>query len=242
MLGTGESASSLRESTMPSWTSSSWTVGTYCRQIGSSGCWMRSTMAGEMRNSKFSAACFSRWISPTCSGPNRAASASSEAMPFLRSSSCQDSMSQFLEIDHHVVTGRVIPREGGGPGVAAAFVKGPRRRVIRAGRRLHDDQPAAPGPQRPLYVVEHQTADAASLSAAVHRDPVQVVRAFRPGGRTPAGVADQVVAVEGADEPVVIVALGRPVQQLDRDGHLARPEHPRPGDERLKPCAVAALE
>jgi len=29
-------------------------------------------------------------------------------------------------------------------------------------------------------------------------------------------------------------------QQIDRDGHLARPEHPRPGNERLKPCAVAA--
>src|SRR2546422_7873502 len=46
------SASSARESTRPSCTSSSWRSGTYCRQIGSPGDVMSSTMAGEMRNSK----------------------------------------------------------------------------------------------------------------------------------------------------------------------------------------------
>src|SRR5258708_17551351 len=79
MLGTGECSSSASESTMPSCTSSSCTVGTYWRQIGSSGAWIKSTIAGEIRNSKFSAACCSFAISGKCSGPNRAASCSSAA-------------------------------------------------------------------------------------------------------------------------------------------------------------------
>src|SRR5947207_15124392 len=67
MFGTGEWASSASESTSPSCTSSSWRSGTYCRQIGSPGDLIRSTMAGAMRNSKFRAACRRRSRSGKCS-------------------------------------------------------------------------------------------------------------------------------------------------------------------------------
>src|ERR1041384_5540210 len=91
MLGTGLSRSSSSESTIPSTTSSSWMVGMYCRQIGSSGDLMRSTIGGEIRNSKFSAAWRSAaWCSGgKCSGPNRSASASRLVIDRCRSSSCQ---------------------------------------------------------------------------------------------------------------------------------------------------------
>src|ERR687890_64787 len=91
MLGTGLSASSLSESTIPSTTSSSSTEGTYCRQIGSSGDLMRSTMAGEIRNSKLSA------------------NASSEAIEFFLRTSCHVSAmepSGFHE--HHLIIARGI--------------------------------------------------------------------------------------------------------------------------------------
>src|SRR3989475_4603905 len=141
MLGTGELASSARESTIPSCTSSSCTVGTYCRQIGSSGDSIRSTIAGEIRNSKFSAACRSRSISGKCSGPNLAASASREAMLRLRSSSCQDSMRQILEINHQVVTRRVVIRQQRRPPEAAPLVERPRGGVVGAEGGLHHQQP-----------------------------------------------------------------------------------------------------
>src|SRR3989449_4665847 len=140
MFGTGELASSASESTRPSCTSSSCTSGTYCRQMGSPGDLMRSTIAGEIRNSKFSAACRSRSRSGKCSAPNRATSASSEAMLCLRSSCCQDSMRQILEIDHQVVAGGVVARDPGRPGVAAPLVEGARGCVVSARRRLDDDQ------------------------------------------------------------------------------------------------------
>src|SRR3989454_5585717 len=54
MFGTGEWASSARESTRPSCTSSSCRSGTYWRQMGSPGDLMRSTMAGEKQNLKIS--------------------------------------------------------------------------------------------------------------------------------------------------------------------------------------------
>src|SRR5919107_434695 len=88
MLGTGLSASSLSESTIPSTTSSSSTEGMYCRHIGSSGDLMRSTMAGEMRNSKLSAASRKRSRSGKFSGPNLRASASSDAIEFFLRTSC----------------------------------------------------------------------------------------------------------------------------------------------------------
>src|SRR5436190_3556457 len=141
MLGTGEFSSSASESTSPSCTSSSCSVGTYCRQMGSPGDLMRSTMAAEIRNSKFSAACRSDAISPTCSAPKRAARASSDAMLFLRSSSCQVSSCQILDIDHQIVTGRVVPRDGCGSGVAACFVETPGRLVIGPRGGFDDDEP-----------------------------------------------------------------------------------------------------
>src|SRR6266850_4545294 len=108
---------------------------------------MRSTIAGEIRNSKFSAAWRSRSMSPTCSGPNRAASASSDAMLFLRSSSCQVSIREILGVDHQVVTGCVVPRDGCGSGVAAVLIEGPCGRVIGSRAGLDDDKPLAVGPQ-----------------------------------------------------------------------------------------------
>src|SRR5262245_43838298 len=92
MLGTGLSASSLSESTMPSRMSSSSTVGTYWRQMGSSGDLISSTMAGEILNSKFSAAWRRRSRSGKCSGPNRAASMSSDRIELVLRTSCQVSM------------------------------------------------------------------------------------------------------------------------------------------------------
>src|SRR2546423_15701786 len=140
MFGTGEWASSASESTNPSPTSSSCRSGTYCRQIGSPGDLIRSTMAGEMRNSKLSAACRKRSRSGNCSGPNLATSASSEARLFLRSSSCHDSMRQVLEIDHQIVAGGVVARDQRRAGVAASLVEGAGGPVVGAGGRLDDDQ------------------------------------------------------------------------------------------------------
>src|ERR1044072_5972135 len=171
MLGTGEFAASASESTRPSWTPSSWHGGTDGRQIGSPGDLMRSTMAGEMRNSKFSAAWRRCAMSPTCSAPNRAANASSEAMLFLRSSSCQVSSSQILDIDHQIVTGRVIPRDGRGPGVAACFVKRPRRLVIATIPGYDDHQPSAVGRQQALDFAQQLRPNARSLSIAIDDDP-----------------------------------------------------------------------
>src|SRR2546430_8717502 len=74
-----------------------------------------------MRNSKLSAACRSRSRSGNCSGPNFATSASSEARLFLRSSSCHDSMRQVLEIDHQIVTGRVVAGDQRRASVAASL-------------------------------------------------------------------------------------------------------------------------
>src|SRR6267154_3930448 len=176
MLGTGEFASSASESTRPSWTSSSWTVGTYCRQIGSPGDLIRSTMAGEMRNSKFSAAWRKRAMSPTCSAPNRAANASSEAMLFLRSSSCQVSSSQILGIDHQIVTGRVVLRNGCGSGVAARFIEAPRRRVVGARAGLDDYEPSAVCRQPALDLTEQLRSDSTALASPIHDNPIQIAR------------------------------------------------------------------
>src|SRR3989442_1792704 len=140
MFGTGELASSASESTRPSCTSSSCRSGTYCRQMGSPGDLMSSTIAGEMRNSKFSAACRSRARSGKCSAPNLATSASSEAMLCLHSSCCQGSMRQILEIDHQVVAGGVVAGEPGRLGVPAPLVESARGGVVGARRGLDDDQ------------------------------------------------------------------------------------------------------
>ena len=55
-------------------------------------------MAGEIRNSKLSAACRSRSSSGKCSAPNLAESASSEAMEFFLRTSCQVSMTTVLPL------------------------------------------------------------------------------------------------------------------------------------------------
>ena len=70
-------------------------MGTYCRQIGSLGDLIRSTIAGEIRNSKLSAARRSRSSSGKFSGPNRSARVSSEAIEFFLRTSCQVSMTRY---------------------------------------------------------------------------------------------------------------------------------------------------
>src|SRR6267154_1785535 len=167
MLGDGEVASSSGESTMPSRISSSCTVGTYWRQIGSPGDLIKSTMAGEMRNSKFSAACRSRATSPTCSGPNRAASASRDAMLFLRRSSCQLSIREILGVDHQIVTGRVVPRDGCGPGIAAVLVETPSGRVVGTRARFDHDEPLAFRPQPGLDLHEQLRSNSGALPGLV---------------------------------------------------------------------------
>src|SRR6266571_2313673 len=235
MLGTGELASSASESTSPSWISKSCTVGTYCSQIGSPGALMRSTIAGEMRNSKFSAACRRRAISPTCSAPKRAANASSEAMLFLRSSSCQVSSSQILGIDHQVVTGRVVPRDGRGPGVAARFVKPARRCVIGARARFDHNQPSAVCRQPVLDLAKQPRTDSFALAAAVDDDPVQIARRHGARCRAPAGVANQLIGFECTDKLIVVVSGQALVEQLDRGGDLLLAEEARATRQLLKP-------
>src|SRR5436309_299327 len=240
MLGTGEFASSASESTSPSWISNSCTVGTYCSQIGSPGDLMRSTIAGEMRNSKFSAACRRRAMSPTCSAPKRAANASSEAMPFLRSSSCQVSSSQILGIDHQVVTGRVVPRDGRGPGVAACFVKPARRCVIGARAGLDDYEPPAVSRQPALDLTEQLRSDSTALASPIYDNPIQIARRLCPWGRAPARVPNQLIALERADKLIVVISGQTVVEQLDRGGDLLLAEEARATRQLLKPCAVRA--
>src|SRR5436305_6494884 len=171
MLGTGEFASSASESTIPSCTSSSWRSGTYCRQIGSPGAVMRSTIAGEMRNAEFRAASRSRSRSGKCSGPNLATKASSAAMLFLRSSSCQDTTRQVLEIDHQVVPRCVVAPEPRRLLVAASLVEGAGRGVLGARRCLDHYQPTALGPQRLLDCLKQPRAIGLSLPRRLHDHP-----------------------------------------------------------------------
>src|SRR6266704_3693041 len=174
MLGTGEFASSASESTSPSWTSSSWRSGTYCCQIGSPGDWMRSTIAGEMRNSKFSAACRSRARSGKCSAPNLATRASSDAMLCLRSRACQDSMRQVLEVDDEIVIGRVVAPEPRRRRVATSLVEGARGRVLGAGGRLDDDQSSVIRHQLALDGAEQLRPDSLPLPCRVRSEERRV--------------------------------------------------------------------
>src|SRR5258706_3687870 len=240
MLGTGEFASSSSESTIPSWISSSCTVGTYWRQIGSPGDLIRSTMAGEMRNSKFSAAWRRRAMSPTCSGPNRAASASSDAMLFLRRSSCQLSISEILGVDHQIVTGRVVGRDGCGSGEAAFLVKGPCGRVVAARTRLDHHEPLPVRPEAVLDLSEQLGPDTGALPAFVDHDPIQVVRARGSGCGPPTGVAHQPLSVERSDEAIVVVAGQALLEQLDRGGDLFLAEAARRPRQLLKSSAMHA--
>src|SRR2546422_5491431 len=242
MFGTGECASSARESTRPSCTSSSWRSGTYCRQIGSPGDVMSSTMAGEMRNSKFSAACRSRYRSGKCSAVNAATSASREATLRLRRRSCQDSIAQVLEVDHQVVSGGVITREPGGRRVAAPLVERAGGRVFGAGRCLDDNQSSVVSRQSLLHSPQERAPHALALPRGVHDDPVEVVGAGGAGGRTPAGVADELVARVRAQEAVVLVAGEAVVEQLHGDGDLVRPEQAGGRGEPLKPCALRVAD
>src|SRR6266496_4098130 len=172
MFGTGEFASSASESTSPSWTSSSWRSGTYCRQIGSPGDLIRSTMAGEIRNSKFRAASRSRSRSGKCSGLNLATSASNVARDFLRSSSCQGAMRQVLEVHDQVVVGRVIARDSGRRGVAAPLVKPPGGRVPGAGRGLDDDEATALGHGLDLAGPQQEGPEPFALPRGIHDETV----------------------------------------------------------------------
>src|SRR5690349_5568423 len=175
---------------------------------------MRSTMAGEMRNSKFSAAWRSRSRSGKCSAPNRATSVSRDAMLRLRSSSCQDSMGQILEIDHQVVTGSVVAREPRRLGVAAPLVKGARGAVFGTGRGFDDDESSVIRRELALHGLQELRADSLPLAGRIDDDPVEIERARRTRGRSPTGVRHELVVRVGAEEAVVVVPGERLVEQL----------------------------
>src|SRR5437879_12425850 len=240
MLGTGECASSASESSKPSCTSSSWRSGTYCRQIASPGDLMRSTIAGEMRNSKFSAAWRRRARSGKCSWPNLATRASREARLWLRSRSCQAAMHQVLQVEHQVGGRSVIAREPRRLSVPAPLVEGAGRRVVGARRRLDDEEPTAVSRQRLLDRVEQLRADALPLPRRLDDDPVQVVGALRSRGGPPAGVPHQVVVCVRAEESVVVVPREALVEQLNRERDLLRAEETRRSGEPFKRCALRA--
>src|ERR1700740_1184378 len=242
MFGTGESASSASESTRPSRTSSSWRSGTYCRQIGSPGAWIKSTMAGAIRNSNVFAAWRRRSRSGKCSGPNLAPSASSDAMLRLRSSSCQDSMGQVLEIDHQVVAGGVVPREASRSGVAAPLVEGARRPVLGARGRLDDDQASLVHPQRAFDRLEQLRPHSLALTRRVYDDPVEVEGAGGTGRGPPAGESDERVIRVCAEEAVVVVPGEGLVEQLHGDGDFLRPEQAGGRREPLKRSALRAAD
>src|SRR5690606_27236872 len=184
MLGTGLSASSLSESTIPSTTSSSSTDGTYCRHIGSLGDLIRSTIAGEIRNSKFSAACRRRSSSGKFSGPNRSASASSEWIEFFLRTSCQVSMAlpalvrvgardEELHIDDLIVAWGIEIRNRGGAAVAAGLVERPGRCVVGAAGGLHHHHAGHAG-EPPLHLRHQPGADAGPVHGGRDRQPVHV--------------------------------------------------------------------
>src|SRR5207248_9749885 len=197
MFGTGEWASSASESTRPSCTSSSCRSGTYWREMGSPGDLMRSTIAGEMRNSKFSAACRSRARSGTCSAPNLATSASSEAMLCLRSSCCQGSMRQILEIDHQVVAGGVVAGEPGRPGVPAPLVESARGGVVGARRGLNDDQSSVVRREPLLDRPQERGAQSGALPPGTDDDPVEAEGPGGTGWGPPAAEALEWIAAVG---------------------------------------------
>src|SRR6266540_4642204 len=239
MFGTGEWASSASESTRPSCTSSSCRSGTYCRQIGSPGDLMRSTIAGEIRNSKFSAARRSRSRSGKCSAPNLATSASSEAMLCLRSSCCQGAMRQILEINHQVVARGVVAGEPGRLGVAAPLVEGARGCVVGARRRLDDDQSSVVRGQFLLDRPQERRAHAGALPSGIDHDPVEIEGPGGTGCRAPAGVAHELSARVRTEEAIVVVAREGIVEQLNGDGDFVRPEQAGGRREPLKRCALA---
>src|SRR5437773_11699673 len=85
----------------------------------------------------------------------------------LRSSCCQDSMRQILEIDHQVVAGGVVAREPGRLAVAAPLVEGARRCVVGARRRLDDDEASVVHRQFVLDGVEQLRSDALTLTGRI---------------------------------------------------------------------------
>src|SRR5512147_829997 len=248
MLGTGLSASSLSESTIPSRISSSSTVGTYCRQIGSSGDLISSTIAGEIRNSKFSAAWRRRSRSGKCPGPNLAASASSDLIELVLRTSCQVSMTlpvllpesanqrlrvtaslarkarlERLRVDDLIVARGIEVGDPGHGAIAPRLVEAAGRRVLRPAGGLHDDQSGDAG-QAGFHGLEQGGADPAAVQQGVHRHPVEIVGAQRAGRGAPADPAGQAAVVLGAEGQVVGGAGHRPVEYLEGDRDLVRAE------------------
>src|SRR5512139_4041034 len=146
MFGTGESTSSSSESTMPSWMSSSAGVGTYWRQNGSPGFWMRSSAAGVMRRLKRSMACSAASLS-TFSSPKRATSSSTVVMLWWRMS-CHLSMAGLPSAygmdafgeDHPIVARCVELGHACDLVVSVPLVEPPGGPVARLGRGLDQQQ------------------------------------------------------------------------------------------------------
>src|SRR5207245_3459818 len=87
-----------------------------------------------------------------------------------------------------------ITREPGGRRVAARLVERAGGRVFGAGRCLDDNQSSVVSRQSLLHGPQERAPHALALPRGVHDDPVEVVGAGGAGGRTPAGVADELVA------------------------------------------------
>src|SRR3990172_1780382 len=234
MLGTGLFASSFRLSGTPSTTSNSCKSGTYCRQMGSPGALIRSTIAGEIRSSKFSIACCSRSRSGNCSGPNFSTSCWSEATLRSCRSFCQSAMWSFsvrgnqpLGVHDQVVVRRVEVRNTRRCPVRQRLVERTRRTVIRSRRRFHHHEPAAGIHDRPLARRHQRAADPPAVGSGVHGDPVKVPGGLGAGRGAIAGEADELIRL--VERPERVVVLGGPgrgaVEHLQRDVHLRRAEH-----------------
>src|SRR5688500_182640 len=248
MLGTGLSASSLSESKTPSTTSSSSTEGTYWRQIGSLGDLIRSTIAGEIRNSKFSAAIRRRSRSGKCSGPNFAARVSSELIEFFLRTSCQVSMmlpallrvmprNERLHVHDLVISRSVELRDGGDSAISSCFIEGARAGVFRPAGGLHDDQAGEAG-EAPLHLRHEPAADAAAMARGIDGKPVHVPGADGAGRGPPADPAGDAPRFLRDERGVRRVAAGGRVEHLEGHEHLVGAEEAAGARDRLDGRAV----
>src|SRR6184192_1324737 len=107
---------------------------------------------------------------------------------------------------HAIITGCIKVAEARGLRVPTLVIEAARRRIIVAGGRFHHDEPCAPLLQLLLDFGHERRTGAAALGARVHGDSIEIERALCGWRSAKAGVADQAVRVEGADE--FIVACG----------------------------------
>ena len=93
-----------------------------------------------------------------------------------------------------------------------------------------------------LHFGEELRPNSSSLVFPINDDPVEIVRRFRPGRRTPARIPNQLIAVECADESVVVISRETRVEQLDRGCDLLLAKETGRPRQLLKSCAVRAFD